>query len=62
MTTITPMEALDGKKYAIIDENRHVYSLYRESEEAMRICQRLQERSRGAEQYIVAAIDFGGAA
>ena len=62
MTTITPMEAFDGKKYAIIDEKRHVYSLYRDSKEAMRICQMLQERSRGAEQYVVAEIDFGGEA
>ena len=58
MRTITPTQALEGKQYAIVARDSHVYDLYETKDEACRICQDLVARY-GEDSYYAAAIDFG---
>lgn len=55
--TISPERALQGRSWAIVrTKNKEVYSLYREMDEAVRICRDLNKRY-GDGSYYVAHIE-----
>ena len=59
MNTITPKEALQGRKYAIVEaKSGQIYDLYRDKDTAKRVADDLNKRY-GDASYYAAKVDFG---